>query len=168
MSNHDQKSVISEFDSIIDFSAHSKTLEFFVELIFENISKSIMERKLSLNSLFTLPLKSPLPLSSHTIRFWQLTRLWNILIVHSWLITKPFTIFAKRIWVLNALVTEIWIGWLVKLFLQSPLRYASMELSMSIWMNSKLTWFHIQESISLLPPTLPSSLLIEPSTSNWA
>ena len=69
MSNHDQKSVISEFDLIIDFSAHSKTLEFFVELIFENISKSIMERKLSLNSLFTLPLKSPLPLSSHTIRF---------------------------------------------------------------------------------------------------
>ena len=69
MSNHDKKSVISEFDLIIDFSAHSKMLEFFVELIFENISKSIMERKLSLNSLFTLPLKSPLPLSSHTIRF---------------------------------------------------------------------------------------------------
>ena len=127
-----------------------------------------MERKLSLNSLFTLPLKSLLLLSSHTIRFWQLTRLWNILIVHSWLITKPFTIFAKRIWVLNAPATEIWIGWLVKLFLQSPLRYASTELSMSIWMNSKLTWFHTQEFISLLPPTLLSSPPIEPSTSNWA
>ena len=113
-----------------------------------SVFQLITARSQSLNSPFTQPHKSPLLLLSHTTQSWPPTPPLNIPIALLWLTMKPFTTSADETSTLNDQPTPTWTDWLDKLFLPSLLLWDSMVLWMSIWTNSKPTWYHTQESIS--------------------
>ena len=78
---------------------------------------------------------------SRTTPSWPLTPRWSTRTAHSWWTTKPSTTFAAAIWTLNAPLTPIWTGWLVRSSPPSRRRCALTAPSTSILRNSKLTWF---------------------------